>query len=312
MKDAIIKVIPIVLLLIFGKIIKQKGLLKDETEVQLKSGVIYITLPMILFLTFKNMELRPEYFLLSLLMFFLMILFYIVGIGVNKFLKINSIVFPFFVTAFAFGLLGIPLFEGVYGIENLGELSILGISNEFFVWFIYLTMVKQKLNGEKFEWKSLLGFIKSPIVIAIFAGLLFNILNVDLYIGEFALYQGLLKTFDYFSVMTTPIILIVVGAGMNLELKYVKKAFYFVILRLIIILGIGYAVKFLVIDRFFVVGHMFDLAYFTYLILPTPFVYAIFVGQYSDEENKNIVNNATVIGTIICVALFVVMVLVTQ
>jgi predicted permease len=312
MNEAITKVIPIILLIVLGKFIKHRGWIKSETESQLKLGVINIALPVILFLTFKNLDLKPEYFLLSVMVFLMLIIFYYLGILCNKFFKINMMTFPFFVTGFAFGLLGIPLFEGVYGIESLGEFSILGIGNEFFIWFVYITLVKQKLNGEKFSKQTIFNFLKLPMIIAIFLGLLFNVLSFESYIGDFVLYQGIIRTFEYISTMTTPIILIVIGAGMNLEIKYVRKAFYYVFLRLLIILGVGYLVKFAIIDRLYTMNAMFDLAYFTLLILPTPFTLAIFVGEYSDEENTNVINNAIVISTIVCIVLFIGMVLATN
>lgn len=312
MTNALIKVIPIFLFIILGKFIKKKGWIKEETESQLKSGVINIALPVILFITFKNMTLKPEFFILSLITFVMLAIFYLIGTFINTISKNKNIILPFFVSAFAFGLLGIPLFEGVYGIENLGELSILGIGNEFFIWFIYFNLVKQKLNNKKFDKNTILNLLKSPMIIAIFLGLVFNIFNVDSNIGSNVLYQGLLKTFDYISLMTMPIILIVIGAGINLEIIYVKKALKFVAIRLLIVLGIGYIVKLFVIDAFYDVNTIFDSAYFTYLILPPPFALAILVGQYSSEENTGIINNATVISTLICILAFVGMVLLTS
>lgn len=312
MRDALIEVLPIIMLLVIGKILQQKGLLKKETENQLKSGLINIILPLILFITFKNMTLKLEYIILILITFLMLNCFYFIGGLINKLLKIDNVTLQFFTSAVAFGLLGIPLFEGVYGIDNLDQLSILGISNEFFVWFVYITLLKKKLNNQKFDKNTIFNVIKSPIIIMIFLGLLFNILNIESFIGNYVLYQGLLNTINYIIAMATPLILIVIGAGINLDYTYLKKALYFVVIRLIIMLVLGYLIKLFVIDMFYNADRMFNLAYFTYLILPPPFSLPLFVGQYSTEENTGIINNATVISTLISVFLFVVMVLITS
>jgi predicted permease len=311
MREAIIKVLPILFFIIFGKFIKSKGWLKNETEGQLKLGVINIALPVILFITFKNLELKPESFAVTFVVFVMLNCFYLIGTVINRVFKINNPVFPFYMSAYSFGVIGIPLFGSVYGIENLGNISILGIANEFFLWFIYSTLIKQKLNNQKFDRSIIINFLKSPIIISIFVGLFFNVTSLENYIGDYVVYQGLLKAFTSVSSMATPIILIVIGAGISFEKEYVKKALQFVVFRVIVILGFGYIVKFFVIDMFYDVTNMFNLAYFTYLILPPPFALAIFVGQLSTEENTGIVNNATVISTLICVAAFITMVLVT-
>ncbi len=310
MDSAVVKIIPIFLFIVLGKIFEHKKLVSDITIHQMKLGIIKIALPMILFITFKNMELKSDYFLLSGITFLMMGLFFLFGKIVNR-VTLKSIVLPFFVTGYAFGLLGIPLFEGVYGIEQLGELSILGIGNEFFIWFVYITLIKQELNNQPFDFGTLVSFIKSPMIIAIILGLVFNVLQVDGLIGGSVLYSGILATIDSVSAMTTPIILIVIGAGIKLDVNHVRKAVYFVVLRILVTLGLGLSIKFLIIDSIYETSHIFNLAYFTYLILPPPFTLAIFVSEYSSEENAIVVNNGIVISTVLSIVAFVAMVLIT-
>lgn len=55
-------VVPIILLILFGYIIRIKGLLKAETMIGIKKLVLDISLPAILFSTFLNMNFEKGYF----------------------------------------------------------------------------------------------------------------------------------------------------------------------------------------------------------------------------------------------------------
>lgn len=310
MTEAIAKIMPLILLILFGNLMYHKQWLDGHTADKLKAGVIQIALPAVLFLTFKNMHIEMDYLLLSSITLIMLCCFYLVGEIINKIFSLNNAIIAFFSTGFSFGLLGVPLFEGVYGIENLSELSVLGIGNEFFIWFIYITLLKQKLGNKPFSVQSMVEFLRSPLIIAIFAGLMINLLNLNVYFEEIAILKGLNRTIEYLAAVTTPIILIIIGYGINIDTKYLSGAFQLVVIKFIIVFGVGYLVKMFVIDQIFDnLSSVFNLAYFTYLILPPPFSLAIFGSDYISNEKVTIINNAIVLNTIICVVLFVFMVI---
>jgi predicted permease len=310
MAEAISKIIPILLLITIGSLMYHRKWLDNHTADRLKLGVIKIALPAIIFLTFKNMTIEIEYLWLSIIMFGLLCVFYFVGKFINRLFAFNDVLIPFFTTGCTFGLLGIPLFEGVFGIEHLSELSILGIGNEFFVWFVYVTLIGKEMGTKSFNRKTVIEFITSPIIIAIVAGLAINLTDSNGYFEQNTILKGLLRTLEYLASMTTPIILIIIGHGIRLDTKHLARAFRMLVVRIVAVLSIGYTVKIVLIDQLFNnLSPMFNLAYFTFLILPPPFSLAIFVGQYSSEENTAVANNAIVLDTIVCVVLFSVMVL---
>lgn len=312
MTEAFTKIVPILLLILIGYLIQYKKLADEHTMHNLKKGVINLALPAVLFIAFKDMDLKKEYILISLVIFMMMIVFNLTGNLLNKLFRFKSPVLPFLTTGFAFGLLGIPLYGGVYGLDNVGMLSIFGIGHEFFAWFIYLTLIKQKLNGEKFSSKTLLNFIKSPIIQAILAGVIINLLGWQQWIDRFFLLKGLELTLTSLATMTTPLILIIIGYGIKLEKAYMRKAVQFLVIRLGIVLGIGYLVKIFIMGP--ILGDtskLFDMAYYTFLVLPPPFMLAIFVSEFSTEENAAITNNTIVLSTITCVVLFAIGVVIT-
>lgn len=310
MAEPLSKIIPILLLILFGNYMRHRNWLNEDFISKLKLGVVNIALPCVLFLTFKNMALEIEYLLLSLITFIMLIIFYLFGLLICYLFKLNNRIIPFFTTATTFGLLGIPLYEGVYGLENMGDLTILGIGNEFFVWIIYLTLIKQKLGNMPFNRHSLIGFMKSPLIISIVLGLTINVTGITYLFDDDILLKGINLTLESLASLTTPLILLIIGYGIKINMHYLKSSFKLVWIRLIITLGVGMLIKLLVIDTLFDTSRQLDLAYYTFIILPPPYSLAIFVSQYCDEEESIITNNAIVISTILCIGLFITMVLI--
>ncbi|MGO1368317.1 AEC family transporter [Senegalia sp. (in: firmicutes)] len=306
MSEIISKIIPIFLLIALGYIIKQKNLVKEATINELKDGVINIALPALLFITFRDMTLKKEYFLVMIVTFVLLIILYRAGILINKIKAISHPLIPFVTTSFTFGLLGIPLFASVFGIENLEKISIFGVAHEFFVWFVFYTLLKMKFSNEKFSRDTVKGFISSPLIISIILGLLLNILGLDKIFFENTLFMGIDITLNYLSNIATPIILIIIGFGLKLNKIYLKQSMKLFAIRITTILVIGYIFKIFIINKIISNDPLLDYAYFTFLILPPPLSLSLFVDKYAGREYSEIANNVVVIHTIVCVIMFVI------
>lgn len=306
MSEIISKIIPIFLLIALGYIIKQKNLVKQETMNELKDGVINIALPALLFITFRDMTLKKEYFLVMIATFILLIVLYRAGILINKIKAISHPLVPFVTTSFTFGLLGIPLFASVFGMENLEKISIFGVAHEFFVWFVFYTLLKMKFSNERFSRDTIKGFISSPLVISIILGLLLNILGLDKIFFENTLFMGIDITLNYLSNIATPIILIIIGFGLKLNKIYLKQSMKLFAIRITTILIIGYIFKIFIINKIISNDPLLDYAYFTFLILPPPLSLSLFVDKYAGREYSEIANNIVVIHTIVCVIMFVI------
>lgn len=309
MSEIISKIIPIFLLIALGYIIKQKNWVRQESMDELKDGVINIALPALLFITFRDMTLKKEYFLVIFIFFILLIVLYRIGLLLNKVKAISHPLVPFIVTSFTFGLLGIPLFGSVFGMENLEKISIFGVAHEFFVWFVFYTLLKMKFNNERFSRDTIKGFITSPLIISIILGLFLNITGTYKIFFENTFFIGVDITLNYLSSLATPIILIIIGFGLKLNKIYIKQSMKLFLIRIITILTIGYIFKIFIINKIITNDPLFDYAYFTFLILPPPYSLSIFVGKYANREYSEIANNVVVIHTIACIAIFVLFVL---
>lgn len=309
MTNFISKIIPILLLISLGSFFRYKKIIQQNTVNEIKKIVIDVAFSAVLFITFLNMELKREYFLVSLAVFLLLFIFYIFGLGFNKIKKLNHPLLPFITSGFAFGFLGIPLFSTIFGIENLGKLSILGIGHEFFIWIVFYTLLRIKLGDKKFSIGVVKQIITSPAIISIILGIIFNLAGFGTSIHNNSITKGIYITIEYLSNISTPLILIIIGYGLRFNKKYMVQSIKFLIIRFITILSIGYTFKVLIINKIMVADQIFDYAYFTFLTLPSPLSLPIFVGAYSKKENEELANNTVVLNTVVSIAIFILFVL---
>lgn len=300
--------IPVILLIIFGYLIRKKEAIKPSTITDIKKIIINVSLPAILFVTFIDMNFKKEYFVVMAVIFIMLYIFYFVGVLANKIKFLNHPLTPFAATCFCFGLFGLSLYGTVFGMENLDKITVFGAGHELFIWLIYYNTLKFKFQDEKISLKLLKGVVKSPLLISVFVGISFNLLGFGVYFKEVQALKGVYTTIKYLADIGNPLILIIIGYDLRFDKKYMKQSAKFVIMRLIIILSIGYALKFLVIDKLIQPEPLFDYAYFTFLISPLPFSLPIFVSEYC-EEYTELINNSVVLSTVVCMVMFIVFLL---
>ncbi len=309
MTDIISKIIPIIFLILLGSHFRFNNILRQSTVDEVKKIVIDVAFSAVLFITFLNMEIKKEYFLVSIIIFILLSIFYFAGLAFNLIKTISHPLLPFITSGFAFGFLGIPLFSTVFGSENLGKLSILGIGHEFFIWLVLYTILRIKLGNQRFSIGVAKQIIKSPAIISIVFGIVFNLTGFRTSIHSNSIMKGFYIMVEYLSSLSTPLILIIIGYGLKLNKKYMVQSIKFLIIRFTVILTVGYVFKYLIIDKVIVSEQIFNYAYFTFLILPPPLSLPIFIGAYSTKEHEELANNTVVLNTVVSIIIFILFVL---
>lgn len=310
MADIVVKLIPIILLISLGIYIKYKNILKQDTVDEVKVFIVNFSMASVLFITFLHMELEREYFLIFFITFILLNVLYFIGTIVNKIECIYHPLTPFITTGFSFGLLGVPLYSIVFGFENLEKFSILGVGHEFYIWIVFYTLMRSKFSDEDFSMKEITMMIKSPLIISVSLGMIFNLIGLEALIQGNVIVMGVLTTLESLASLATPLILIIVGYELRFNKKYMLQSIKFVILRMIIVLAVGYAFKYMVINHIIPYDLMFNYAYFTFLILPIPLSMSLFVGAYTTKEYGELISNTTVLNTIVSIAIFILFVLI--
>jgi predicted permease len=195
--DIIVKLGPIFILIGLGVLINKIKLLKPETGEELKKIIVNISLPAILFTAFLNIELKLSYIYIFILIFFLCLILYFLGFPVKKLLKIESEYVPFLMTGFEFGMMGTVFFGAAFGLNNIAYIGLMTLGHEFFIWFVYVTLLTRKVPGNSRFSETVKNFIRSPVLIAILLGLILNILNVKKILEDFILTRAILQSLEY-------------------------------------------------------------------------------------------------------------------
>ncbi len=296
------KVMPVLVLLLLGYMIKLKGFLSTEAVTEIKRLVVNISLPALLFLVFLDVDFRVGYFLVILVIFLANILMLFLGRGFAGLFAVENPYFPLLFTGFEVGMLGIPLFGAVYGLENVKYMGVVQIGQELYVWFILLGLIFS-LRKEGSNYRQVLqSFISSPVIIAIILGIVVNLTGLNTLAGDSNLYKALMNSLDLIAGLTVPLILIIIGYEINFKTGNLRLPLKIIGLRLILFLVLALFINKYIFTNFLNLNKMYNIALMSMFILPPPFIIPLFIAD--DEENKYIFNTLS-LATLVSLAVYI-------
>ena len=236
----------------------------------------------------------------------LCILLFLLGNIIRRQLNIRYTYFPYLTTGFEYGMLGISLFGAAYGLEKIGYIAVADLGHEIFIWFVFLPLLLIKRDGVQNATEIVRSFLSAPVVIAILAGILFNILGLQAVLYQLPITGALMTVFEFLGNLTVPLILIIVGYGIKINRAGLGDALLIVIIRLGILIPLAFIVNIYLIRGFLQLDRLFETALFTLLILPPPFIVPLYTSSNLSIDEKQYINNVLTIHTIISVAVFIV------
>lgn len=209
--------VPIFIVMLVGWILRQKGMINTNFVNVADRFNFTVTLPILLFRDISAMDIMKDFNLKFFLycMIATILCFGIIWLFAELFIKDKSMIGSFVQGSFrgSMAVLGIAFVQNIYGNAGLAPLMIVAavpLYNIFSV--IVLTIRGSNHEGkEKERIKSaLIGIVTNPIILGIFAGLPFSLLDIQI--------PGiLLKSLNNFANMATPLALIAIGAGFELH-----------------------------------------------------------------------------------------------
>lgn len=308
--DTLVSVLPILILIGLGMILRVTGVLGDTGVDALKKLVVNVVLPAVLFIAFMGIQFQTEH--IAILVLIPAVCFLMLGLGhlARRVLPGHSPVTPYLFTGFEFGMVGIALFTAAYGIDNVPVAGMVGLGHEFFIWFVFVTLLRRDMEGAVSLGETLRSFATSRVIIAIAAGLLLNFLGLGQPLAQNPLGAALLQTLYYLAAIIVPVILIVVGHGTRLTRGGIAQAAPLVVLRFSVALALA-----LLLNRFVISGWLgfppiVEAAVFTLLILPPPFIVPIFLPPGRTVE-LTYANNVLSLHTVVSLVAFVTYIAVT-
>ena len=307
--DVLGGVLPIVLLLALGMLLRRVRVLDDDTVAGLKRLIVNVSLPAVLFTTFLVTRFEPAYLWVIIIVFTVCVALY--GVGLLALRTVGGSAYtPFLFTGFELGMIGFALFTAVYGPERLPALGVLALGHEVFIWFVCVTLLRAAGAQRQTAAQTARNLLTSPTIVAILAGVALNVAGFGPALTESAVGGAISTALGYLAAMIVPLILLVVGYGSKLTGAGVREALPLVAVRTVVTLGLALLIGYLVFERLLGLDPIFRHALVTLMVLPPPFIIPLFIPA-SRRGELGYVNNVLSLSALVSVAVFVSYVLVT-
>jgi predicted permease len=299
-----VKVLPIVLIIAVGNIIRRRSILSEGAIDAIKGLVVNVALPAVLFVTFLQMELESAFLGLFATILVVCVVLFGYGYLLRRVFSIPHDYFPFLTTGFEFGMVGITLFGTAYGLSNVGYIAIVDLSHELFIWFVFATILTAKRDGVSSFGATMKGFVSSPLIIAIVLALILNLVGLGNVIIASSVGGALIETLGYLGDLLIPVILIIIGYGMRLSLRGVKDAAGVIIARLVVLIPLAFFSARFVVGDLLGLDPAFEAAVFTFFVLPPPYIVPLFMRPDQVDE-RVYANNVLSVYTVVSLEVFV-------
>ena len=290
---ALSKVLPIFLLILLGVGLRRWRFVGPETVQDLRKLVVNVTLPAVLFLAFSQVTLEPQYLVIVAIMFAACLAALLLGRWLDGPLRVDSAYLPGLLTGFEAGMMGYAIYAAVYGAENIYKFGIVDLGQVLFVFFVLVPGLERLTHGARPLSAVALSFLKTPVILAILGGLLFKATGLtELFTASSLLNSGL-ETLGLLGAMTTPLVALVIGYGLQLRAGALAKPVRTVAVRLLIWIPFGLALSVFVVGRLLGLDREFQAAVLTMVLLPPPFVIPMFMAKATEEDANYVVNTLT-------------------
>lgn len=286
----LIKVLPIILSILLGMLLRRFSFFKEGTVDDLKKIVVNISLPSLLFTAFAETIFEVRYFFIIFLVFIICVCMLVFGFFMKKITRSQNRYLPALYSGFEAGMMGYAIFAAVYGTENTHKFAIIDLGQVIFVFFILITVLR-RFNGNKTTASdTALSFIKTPVIIAIVSGILFSSTGLFRIISGYSVPQTIYETVKLLSTLNVPLICLIIGYELKLDGKRILHCLVVVVSRMVISLGTALAINQFVLVNLFHLDRSFQSALFTMFILPAPFVIPVFMKSNKETEKQEVLN----------------------
>lgn len=295
-------VLPVALMLGIGMICRRKHVFTREGIDALKRMVVNITLPMVLLSAYATMEYSGKNIVLTLLIYGICALAWLMGKILGRVLHMESQFIPFLTTGFEAGMLGYSLFILLYGAEKVGGFASIDLGQGLFVFTLYKFLLGMNGKEHVSVKKLAVEMVQSPTMIAILLGVV---------LGATGIYQamipsGLNSVFDacmtFVGAPTSAVILLSIGYDLVFDNTPWLAVGKLVGLRIVIMLILRFFAGAVV--RALGFGDSLDQALNIMFILPPPYVLPVFA---DDEEQRSYLSSAISVMTLLTILGFVVL-----
>ncbi len=300
---AFARVIPVALIILLGHATRRFGLLGESTIGELKRLIVRVTLPCLLFVAFSRVQAEARHLALVGAVFVACTAAFLVGRALARPLGFRERTFPTLTAGFEAGMMGYALFTSVYGQEQLFKVALVDLGQAIFVYALMMPVLERLGRGESSGAGRFLALARNPILLAMALGLLMRPLGLTAALTAWPVSNGLLEAMGLVGGLTGPLVMIVVGHELRLDLARLRRPALAIAVRLALWIPLGFLLIHLVARRWLGLDAGFEAALATVLVLPPPFVIPIFLPA-GDRDELRFVMDALAVATLVTIALF--------
>jgi len=291
-------ILPILLLFVLGFILQKSKSFSEPTIAGIKRIVSDLALPALMFQAFSTLEIESSYLLLVITIFLVCLVMVLLGKALAKPLGMKSPYFPLMMGGFEMGMLGYALFISVYGVEHLGKLALVDLGQVLFVFFVLMALLIKERDGVHNTKVLLRQFLTSPVIIAIFAGILVSLFGKHLEPNPLVTALG--EFISLLANLTVPLIAISIGYGIHIRKEGLAKAGKTILVRKVLLVAIALLINHFLVDGLLGMSAIYRYAVLLMFLTPPPFIVTIFMKR-GDKENADYVDNTLSMDTLISI-----------
>lgn len=230
------KIIPLILSFFVGIAFKRLKLLSKEDAPVLLRFVLSVTLPALTIIAISNVSLVADMALIPFMAIIVVFLMFAISSFTGRRLKMPRPMFGSFLvgTMIMNTAYSLPFFAAAFGNEGLARATLFDIGNTFMIFtFTYYNAIKYGDNShtDKIDWAK---FLRLPPLWAM-------LIAFGWKLGGVSLPPLGLNFLNLIGQPTVPLVMISLGLYFEPQLKNLRKALLAVFIRMVIGLGIGYA-----------------------------------------------------------------------
>ncbi len=281
---ALAKVVPVLLVIGFGVVLRRTRLLSPSAAGELKRLVVNVTLPALLFLAFARLDAQVRSLSLVGVVFLACLLGLLLGVALRRVARIRAQTFPVLLTGFEAGMMGYALYASIYGQENLHRFALVDLGHVVFVFAVLIPFLERTTRGVRPLGETLRSVARTPVIVAIVLGLVAGGTGLLGVASASPLGGALPDAVALVGGLTTPLVALLVGFDLRLELRGLGRPALTLALRLLLWIPVGLVIAELLVRRWLGLDAGYAAAVMLLVVLPPPFVVPIFLPEHERAE----------------------------
>ena len=293
-------ILPVLVMVALGMVCRKRKLLDQNGIDNMKILVTNIMLPVAIFHALATAEYSSETGILVLIMFVMLVISFGIGFLLKPLMEETYRKYlPFMVCVYEGGMMAYPLYTSLCGSENLSQIAVLDIAGLLFGFSIYMGLLGQTENGEKFNVKALFfSALRTPAFVASVLGIIAGLSGVINKLIAGPAGGTYLSVENILTVSVSSIILLTVGYSIELTPELIKPCIKTIIMRIclqaVMMAGVLLAVKYFVGS-----SRLLNLAVIMYMSAPATFSLQTFLKKKESSAYASTTNSLYCIVSIL-------------